>query len=99
MNISQTQAAEHSLTLPIEGMSCASCVGRVEKVLKAVPGVHQATVNLATQEARVAFDPSQVNRARLVQAVAQAGYDVPEPPAPAQDDPHAHHAMGMEKKI
>ena len=46
-------AAKNSttLTLPVEGMTCASCVGRVERALRAVPGVIEATVNLATERA------------------------------------------------
>ena len=42
-----------TLTLPIEGMTCASCVGRVEKALKQVPGVSDAVVNLATERATI----------------------------------------------
>jgi Au+-exporting ATPase len=59
------------LTLLIEGMSCASCVGRVERVLKAVPGVSEASVNLATGRATVtgSADPGT-----LVSAVEAAGY-------------------------
>nr|WP_298721015.1 heavy metal translocating P-type ATPase [uncultured Steroidobacter sp.] len=60
-----------TISLPIEGMTCASCVGRVERALKAVPGVVVATVNLATERATVrgTADP-----AALVAAVAGAGY-------------------------
>jgi copper chaperone CopZ len=46
-----------SLTLPVEGMSCASCVGRVERALKAVPGVLDASVNLAAERADVRWTP------------------------------------------
>ena len=48
---SQSPASHTLLELPIEGMTCASCVGRVERALKAVPGVANATVNLATERA------------------------------------------------
>ncbi|MGC4028669.1 MAG: heavy metal translocating P-type ATPase [Steroidobacteraceae bacterium] len=61
-----------AITLPIEGMSCASCVSRVEKALKAVPGVVEATVNLATERATVRGD---VDVAQLVAAVEGAGYE------------------------
>ena len=44
------------LTLNIQGMHCASCVGRVEKTLRGVPGVREANVNLATEQGRVSFD-------------------------------------------
>lgn len=63
-----------SLILPVAGMTCASCVGRVERALKKVPGVHDASVNLATEQARV---DGRVDAAVLVAAVRQAGYDVP----------------------
>ncbi len=62
-------------SLPVEGMTCASCVGRVERALAAVPGVRHVEVNLATESARVAAEPS-VDVAQLAAAVAQAGYGV-----------------------
>jgi Cu+-exporting ATPase len=61
------------LRLQIEGMSCASCVGRVEKALRAVPGVAQADVNLASEQATV---PAGADVQALVEAVRQAGYGV-----------------------
>ena len=66
------------LSLPIEGMTCASCVVRVEKALGKVAGVQAASVNLATEQARVLFDPSQVSVAQLNAAVEKAGYKVGE---------------------
>ncbi len=74
------------LTLPITGMTCASCVRRVEKALGKVEGVERASVNLATEQAKVAYDPSVVDVQRLKAAVEQAGYGVrelPSPPPPA----------------
>ena len=50
-------ALTNELDLSIEGMTCASCVFRVEKALSAVPGVSKASVNLATQRAHVIYDP------------------------------------------
>ncbi|MDX0973317.1 heavy metal translocating P-type ATPase [Sinorhizobium medicae] len=61
--------------LGIEGMTCASCVSRVEKSLKAVPGVRQATVNLATEKATVRIVAGTTVSA-LEDAVRAAGYDV-----------------------
>jgi Au+-exporting ATPase len=69
-----------AISLPIEGMTCASCVGRVEKALQAVPGVAQAHVNLATERANIRLS-APVDRAVLVKAVEDVGYDVPAPPA------------------
>ncbi len=65
------------LTLPVEGMTCASCVGHVERALNKVAGVEQANVNLATERASVTFDPKRSTVADLVDAVHDAGYDVP----------------------
>lgn len=69
----------HELTLPIEGMTCASCVSRVERVLGRVPGVAQVHVNLATERAALRLD-REVAREVLVEAVENAGYRVGEPP-------------------
>jgi Cu+-exporting ATPase len=49
------------LTLPVRGMHCAACVGKVEGALTRVPGVEAASVNLATERATVAFDPARVD--------------------------------------
>lgn len=62
--------------LPIEGMTCASCVGRVENALRKIEGVESAAVNLATGRAEVRVTQA-VDRARLVQAIEDAGFDVP----------------------
>jgi Cu+-exporting ATPase len=64
-----------TLRLHVNGMTCASCAGRVEKALKAVPGVREASVNLATDEAAVRVDPS-LDPAALAAAVQRAGYEV-----------------------
>ncbi|MBV2159607.1 copper-translocating P-type ATPase [Achromobacter denitrificans] len=66
-----------AVSLPIEGMTCASCVGRVEKALKAVPGVNKASVNLATERADITFE-GKPDVAAAVQAVQKAGYAVAE---------------------
>ena len=58
------------LTLPIDGMNCASCVGRVERALEQVPGVSEVNVNLAMRNARFSADASP-DRADDEQAVAQ----------------------------
>lgn len=62
------------LDLAVSGMSCASCVGRVERALAAVPGVASAGVNLATEQARVQIN-GQVAPDALLKAVAKAGYE------------------------
>ncbi len=78
-----TTLANPTLDIGIGGMTCASCVSRVEKALKKVPGVEAATVNLATESARIRFAPGEQMEARLRRAVRDAGY---EPRTPAQMD-------------
>lgn len=69
-----------ALDIGIGGMTCASCVSRVERALKKVPGVTSATVNLATESARIVYQPSEQAEALLRRAVRDAGY---EPRSPA----------------
>ncbi len=68
--------ATAELTLPVEGMTCASCVRRVEKSLETVPGVESVNVNLATETATVRYLPGAATRAGMVAAVEGAGYSV-----------------------
>ncbi|MBB4844576.1 Cu+-exporting ATPase [Paucibacter oligotrophus] len=65
--------ANSAWTLPVEGMTCASCVGRVEKALKALPGVRSVQVNLATETASVEGGP-ELTLAALQAGVKKAGY-------------------------
>lgn len=65
-----------TLSLPVEGMTCASCVLRVERALAAVPGILSATVNLATERAEVT-SAAPIDRAALVAAIDRVGYSVP----------------------
>ncbi|PAP78693.1 copper-translocating P-type ATPase [Rubrivirga marina] len=58
------------------GMTCAACSTRAEKALRAVPGVHEATVNLATERATVSFDAAETTPLALAEAVQRTGYDV-----------------------
>ncbi len=72
-----SRASGTRLSLPVEGMTCASCVGRVERALKAVPGVHTATVNLATERADISFT-GLADAQAAVSAIESAGYAVRE---------------------
>tara|TARA_R110002051_G_scaffold6914_2_gene32676 strand:+ start:10160 stop:12640 length:2481 start_codon:yes stop_codon:yes gene_type:complete len=65
-----------TIEIGVEGMTCASCVGRVEKALKAVPGVVEASVNLATERATVRAATGGVDVSALEKAVEKAGYEV-----------------------
>jgi P-type Cu+ transporter len=70
-------------TFAVRGMHCAACVGKVERALRGVAGVGEASVNLATERARVAWDPARADARALAEAVAAAGYELAEAPAPA----------------
>ena len=69
-------ASPTELTLPIAGMTCASCVNRIERFLRKTEGVEAATVNLATESATIRYLPALADRAALVGAIESAGYDV-----------------------
>jgi Cu+-exporting ATPase len=75
------QQAAFTHDIGIGGMTCASCVGRVEKALNKVPGVLSATVNLATESARIEVASVDVTDARLRRAVRDAGYEPRTPEA------------------
>lgn len=62
-------------TLKIEGMTCAACSSRIERVLQKMDGVKSSSVNLASEEATVVFDKDHVDVQKLIEAVRKAGYD------------------------
>ncbi len=72
----QQDAAENSAMFAIEGMTCASCATRIEKGLKKVPGVKDAAVNFATEQATVTYDPSQTGIEQMVQQLRAQGLSV-----------------------
>lgn len=78
-NAPEHNAESDGLDLAIEGMTCASCVLRVEKALSKVPGVAKATVNLATQRAHLTYDANQTNQSNTssdaIDAIKKAGYE------------------------
>ena len=79
MKSAQEVADQKQITLPITGMTCANCAATIQRTLeKKVVGVVGATVNLATEKARVEYDPSQVSRRDLVEAIEKIGYSVTE---------------------
>jgi Cu+-exporting ATPase len=86
MTTSTTSTSTLTLDLGVGGMTCASCVSRVEKALKKVPGVREATVNLATESARVVYAPSAQMDAQIRRAVRNAGYDPVSPEEAMPED-------------
>jgi Cu+-exporting ATPase len=76
MSTKSTSPTTSEIQLPIEGMTCASCVNRIERFLRATDGVETANVNLATEVATIRYLPDIAGRAELIGAVEAAGYDV-----------------------
>src|SRR5687768_4978597 len=77
--------APERVSLEIEGMTCAGCAARIERKLNKLEGV-EASVNYATEQAAVAFDPTEADLARLVAAVEEAGYSAAIPTTAADSD-------------
>ncbi len=75
--------------LAVLGMTCAACVGRIERVLGRAPGVLDARVNLATQHATIDYDPAATAPEALAEAIRGAGYEVPDVPAAGEAPPDA----------
>jgi Cu+-exporting ATPase len=70
-----TISAVKRLDLPIKGISCASCVAKIEKGLSHLSGVVDAKVNLATERAAITFDPSQVHTSDFIRTIQDLGYE------------------------
>ena len=67
---------DKEISFKVSGMSCASCVAKIEGALRSVDGVQQAEVNFATEKASVRFDPNQAQISQLARAVEDAGYEL-----------------------
>src|SRR6266699_532076 len=76
---------ESRAMLALEGMTCASCAMRIEKGLRKVPGVKEASVNLATEQAAVLYDPAQADVQQMVRSVEAVGYKAIPQGASAQE--------------
>jgi len=66
----------NEILLAVTGMTCGGCVGSVQRVLAALPGVQSVEVTLTPGQARVTYDSARIDRAALVQAVVDAGFGV-----------------------
>ena len=64
------------VTIPVTGMTCASCAAAIEKALSKLPGVSRVNVNLASEKASIEYDPSKVDIKTLIDTVSDAGYGV-----------------------
>jgi Cu+-exporting ATPase len=98
-----TTSGAATVTLPVEGMTCAACQANVQRALTAAPGVNRASVSLLTNEATVVYDPRLASPASLVEAVEATGYGarLPETAATSQasdtrhDEAYAREARGL----
>jgi Cu+-exporting ATPase len=78
---SPAPVAAVEIDLPIAGMTCASCVNRIERFLRKTDGVETASVNLATETATIRFLPAVTGRAELARTIEAAGYELKPPPS------------------
>ena len=74
--ISSTLFLRKTVSLQISGKGCASCVARIERRLKAIDGVKEARVNLATEKAAIIYDPDVVKEKNFGQVIEDLGYQV-----------------------
>jgi copper chaperone len=65
------------LTIPVEGMTCGGCVGSIERALRSLDGVTQVAATLSPGQVTVTYEPARLESGDLVQAITDAGYDVP----------------------
>ncbi|HEY7447093.1 MAG TPA: heavy metal translocating P-type ATPase [Vicinamibacterales bacterium] len=92
------------VTFPVTGMTCAACARTIERTLQKVPGVQEASVNLATNRATVRFDPSHADVSDFAKAIRDVGYGVLEQPAEGtvedlQEKAHQEEYRGLRRKL
>lgn len=83
---------------PVTGMGCAACVARVQKALQQSAGVQEAEVSLASNSARIDYDPALTSPAALRQCVQDAGYDLLVPEEDEEDDPDLAEEEALEQR-
>ena len=94
----QTVTTER-LEVPIEGMTCASCANRIERKLNKLEGV-DASVNYATEQASVSFDPSATAAEQLFETISAAGYRPAMPSAdPGSEGPAADPTAPLRQRL
>ncbi|HYE94717.1 MAG TPA: heavy metal translocating P-type ATPase, partial [Rubricoccaceae bacterium] len=91
--------ATQTATLAVEGMTCASCVARVERALGRVEGVVEANVNLATEKATVRFDPAATRPDALAAAVERAGYAAHPEVTGEKEDARGRELVALRRRV
>lgn len=66
------------ITLPVQGMTCAACVAKVEKSLRSISGVDEVNVNLLSSKVAVSYDKDKTGAPQMVKTIQEIGYEVPE---------------------
>ena len=103
----ELETATQRVTIPVTGMTCASCTAHVGGALQRHPGVTDANVNLMTSQATVSFDPAAASPDQLVEAIRQTGYGAELPSTDeataddeqaAQDRAHRDEFVGLRRK-
>ena len=75
-NVKQMFNETRKITLPVTGMTCASCAAAIEKGLAKLPGLHRVNVNVASEDVSIEYDPRRIDSRALVSAISDAGYGV-----------------------
>ncbi|MDL2313853.1 heavy metal translocating P-type ATPase [Desulfovibrio sp. OttesenSCG-928-C14] len=91
--------ANRQMTIPVKGMHCAACSSRVERIVSKLPGVENASVNLATEELRVSFDPGLASLPGMAGAVAEAGFTLDLPAPRLEFDISGMHCAACSSRI
>ena len=84
-----------TLELAVTGMDCATCAGKIEKSLRNLPGISQAAVNFGAEKVLVAFDPEEVNEARIRSTITSLGYGIRELERRPKPKSHAREFVRM----
>jgi Cu+-exporting ATPase len=90
---------KQNTVLDIKGMTCASCVFRIEKVLKKNDGVISASVNLATEKASISYEPSKIDVQKIISLITVAGYEAKASESNKPDPKEKLNILKREKKL
>ncbi|MCA0399722.1 MAG: heavy metal translocating P-type ATPase [Proteobacteria bacterium] len=89
--MANAQSPPDRLSLLVEGMTCAACANRVERVIKALPGIENASVNLVTAQADITGSTGALDFSRIANAIAEAGYSAKRPTSAGEDELEARN--------